>query len=89
VHFDVFSSITGYYLNGTIVYSATKNNESDGSILESKTYIYQPNGSVHDREGNNVTDQGNIAQFTTYQELLDLYPLVPTRTSLSPLLKVP
>jgi hypothetical protein len=75
VHFDVFSSITGYYLNGTIVYSATKNNESDGSILESKTYIYQPNGSVHDREGNNVTDQGNIAQFTTYQELLDLYPL--------------
>jgi hypothetical protein len=75
VHFDAFSSITGYYLNGTIVYSATKNNESDGSILESKTYIYQPNGSVQDKAGNNVTDQGNITQFTTYQELLDLYPL--------------
>lgn len=75
VHFDAFSSTTRYYLNGTIVSSATKNNESDGSILESKTYIYQPNGSEQDREGNNVTDQGNITQFKTYQELLDLYPL--------------
>ena len=70
-----FSSTTSYYPNGTIVYSATKNNESDGSIIESKTYTYQPNGSVQDREGNNVTDQGNITQFASYQELLNLYPL--------------
>jgi hypothetical protein len=73
--YTISSSDTKYYPNGTITHTATKYNESDSSIIESNTYIYQPNGVIHDREGNNVTDQGDISQFSSYQELYALYPL--------------
>lgn len=83
VPYEISSSETNYYPNGTIVCTTSKQentyNDSDCSLIESKieskTCTYQPNGVVQDKEGNNVTDQGNITQFSTYQELLDLYPL--------------
>jgi hypothetical protein len=73
--YTIFSSNTDYYPNGTITYKATKYNETDDSIVESNTYIYQPDGVIHDREDNNGTDKGNIPQFSSYQELYDLNPL--------------
>lgn len=64
------SSCTKYYPNGTIL-------KSEQEIHNNKTvsYIYQPDGTVQDQEGNPVTDQGNITQFQSYQELKNLNPL--------------
>jgi hypothetical protein len=66
-----------YQPNGTITCSITNtygiNAEAYGVTIE--PFIYQPDGTVQDKDGKPVTDQGNISQFTLYQELWAQNPL--------------
>jgi hypothetical protein len=72
--YTAFSSTTYYYTNGTITYTTESYNET-GSVLASQFFTYQPNGTAQDAEGNSVTDQGNITNFTPYAKLWDQNPL--------------
>ena len=63
------STTTAYYPNGTITYVSTNGNVTNEALT------YQPNGTVQDQNGTIVTDQGNISQFETYQEVWDSRPL--------------
>jgi hypothetical protein len=57
---------TNYYPNGTITYLAY------GAL---ETFTYEPNGTVFNQNGQQITDAGNISRFTPYQQVLDLNPL--------------
>jgi hypothetical protein len=54
---------TIYYPNGTISYTTDM------------TITYEPNGTVINKNGQVVSDQGNISQFEPYQQVWDLNPL--------------
>ena len=57
---------TIYYPNGTICYVASP----------TLFYNYEPNGRVLDENGQVVTNQGNISQFLSYQQVWNLNPLL-------------
>ena len=57
---------TIYYPNGTICYV----------ISPTLFYNYEPNGRVLDENGQVVTNQGNISQFQSYQQVWNLNPLL-------------
>ena len=57
---------TIYYPNGTICYVASA----------TSFYDYEPNGKVLDENGQVVTNQGNISQFQSYQQVWNLNPLL-------------
>lgn len=61
-----FDNSTTYYANGTITYLGYD---------ASETFTYEPNGTVFDQNDRCVTGEGNISQFTPYQQVLDLNPL--------------
>ena len=62
----VTPSQTIYYPNGTICYVASA----------TLFYNYEPNGRVLDENGQVVTNQGNISQFQSYQQVWNLNPLL-------------
>ncbi len=62
----VTPSQTIYYPNGTICYVASA----------TLFYNYEPNGRVSDENGQMVTNQGNISQFQSYQQVWNLNPLL-------------
>ncbi|MDR0372341.1 MAG: hypothetical protein LBI79_02075 [Nitrososphaerota archaeon] len=66
---DIIFSETVYYPNGTICYTT-----SNASSID-RTLTYQPDGRVQDDFGYLVSDQGNISQFQTYQEVYSLLPV--------------
>lgn len=59
-----FPTQTIYYPNGTICY------------VTNATLTYEPNGTVFDQDGQVVTNQGNISQFESYQNVCNLNPLL-------------
>ena len=72
IHSQVQSSFvkntTTYFPNGTITYVT-----SSDTGYNPLTYL--PNGTVLDKNGTQVTDQGNISQFEPYHQLWDSSPL--------------
>ena len=55
---------TVYYPNGTITYTTNT------------TLFYQPNSSVFNEDGQLITNQGNISQFESYEQVWNLNPLL-------------
>ncbi|MCL2359868.1 hypothetical protein [Candidatus Bathycorpusculum sp.] len=61
---EVPPTTTVYYPNGTICYTTTD-----------RTLMFHPDGSVQDENGKIITNQGGIAQFQSYQEVLASLPI--------------
>ncbi len=86
-----YHKTTFYYTNGTITYEGytdyQKNNVSmnDPDAYKSVpfgSFTYQPDGTVKNENGTIVTDQGDISQFTPYQQVIDSNPLQnPAKTA--------
>ena len=76
-----------YQPNGTITYSENifdqvENDSSEPKVVSIGPFTFKPDGTVQDEKGNRVTDQGDISQFTPYQQVLDSNPLQnPTKTA--------
>jgi hypothetical protein len=81
-------SQTTYYPNGTISYVAPTSDLfayiflpngttyiDSTSGAEANALIYQPDGTVQERNGTIVTDAGNISQFEPYQQLWNSRPI--------------
>jgi hypothetical protein len=65
-----------YRLNGTIIcvtYNSTQGPRYNNLILTALQY--HPDGTVQDENGTYVTGQGDITQFTPYQQLWDSRPM--------------
>lgn len=65
-----------YMPNGTIIYTIenTYGENTDPHYETIGPFTYLPDGIVQDQSGRVVTDQGNISQFLSYQEVWDLNP---------------
>ena len=72
-----FDTKTTYQLNGTIQYSIENRtfNSAAAAVYSTALLFYHPDGSVQDENGIYVTDQGDITQFTPYQQLWDSRPI--------------
>jgi hypothetical protein len=75
VGYDV-TTITTYSPNGTITYLEISLIANPKEFSQNvTTLIYQPDGTVQDENGTEVTNQGNITKFEPYQQLWDSRPL--------------
>ena len=75
-----YRKIINYHPNGTITYQGETVDQIDYDPDAYKSVpfgplTFKPEGTVQDEKGNIVTDQGNISQFTPYQQVLESNPL--------------
>jgi hypothetical protein len=75
---DTFSTYTTtmYRLNGTIYFRVENLSYTLTSSIRNQTILrYNPDGTVQDENGTYVSDQGDITQFTPYQQFWDSRPM--------------
>ena len=80
-----YDKTINYYPNGTITYKGqtvdTIYNDTEKSVPFGP-FTFKPEGTVQDEKGNIITNQGDISQFTPYQQVLESNPLQnPTKTA--------
>ncbi len=86
-----YSKTINYYPNRTITchgetadaeIEAARNDPDAVKTVPFGPFTYHPDGTVQDENGTIVTGQGDISQFTPYQQVLDSNPLQnPTKTA--------
>lgn len=74
------STTTIYFINGTIAYQTNNSTyiyteNGPETSFQMNSLIFQQDGTVQDKNGQAVTDQGNITRFAPYQQLWDSRPL--------------
>lgn len=87
-----YERIINYHPNGTITYQGrtvdqliNASDYNDPDAYKSVSFgplTFKPEGTVQDEKGNIVTNQGDVSQFTPYQQVLESNPLQnPAKTA--------